>query len=453
MSLLKEDQVNHGSKDDEEKRKLRREIKAWWEGVADHMDLLEEKFSTQDHISHKKALPRLPSTDEAYDSFENEPEEHQTPKAKTSGLPETSGTIAKDYFVKPITSSTAPNLPTPPTSSSISSASLTPTPSRLPMDRAPASATSIDSQLTVTASSSASSIHSTESTSADPMELLSNLRQTFHRTEQSLYTQLAKVPASSLNEVRRSFLSSARGAERRLIAWQKKHLGGKKKKGGRDDKDDSNQLNPSEKLRAAEPQWWNSTCHVVPGGNIIVREDDWGSIIAFTLSTPDYQRELASMSVTRTASTADLRSPDTPIASSTSASSFFSAATATGYKLFRTSALVQPDPDQEDVIWHEPEAYSAVISRKEHPRDATSLLSIREVLRQKSRLAGPIPPHLPPHFSAGGASSVSRTAGSKVILLAPRIIQEAFTSTTTTKMLAEHGLLGNGSRDVEKEAR
>ncbi|KAF9062418.1 hypothetical protein BDP27DRAFT_1427904 [Rhodocollybia butyracea] len=73
--------------------------------------------------------------------------------------------------------------------------------------------------------------------------------------------------------------------------------------------------------------------------------------------------------------------------------------------------------------------------------------------RPSTSLAGPIPPHLRPHFSAGGALSVSQTAGNKVILLAPRIIQEAFTSTTTTEMLAEHRLLGNGSRDVEKEAR
>lgn len=45
-----------------------------------------------------------------------------------------------------------------------------------------------------------------------------------------------------------------------------------------------------------------------------------------------------------------------------------------------------PDPDMEGVVWHEPEAYSAVISRKEHPRDAPSLLKLGlpEVLRQKA---------------------------------------------------------------------
>ena len=87
------------------------------------------------------------------------------------------------------------------------------------------------------------------------------------------------------------------------------------------------------------------------------------------------------MSTSRTASSAQ---SITPSSSPTFVNppSFFS--TATGYKLFASSALTQPDPDQEDVIWHEPETYSAVISRKEHPRDPTSLLSFREVLRQKS---------------------------------------------------------------------
>jgi 1-phosphatidylinositol-3-phosphate 5-kinase len=44
-----------------------------------------------------------------------------------------------------------------------------------------------------------------------------------------------------------------------------------------------------------------------------------------------------------------------------------------------------PDPDREDTVWHEPETYSAVISRKEHPKDTASiLLGISEVLRQKT---------------------------------------------------------------------
>ncbi|KAF5391679.1 hypothetical protein D9757_002352 [Collybiopsis confluens] len=386
----------HQNKEEEDKKKLRREIRAWWEGVADHMDLLEEKFSTEDQVSIRKALPRLPSTDDAYDPFDNtELESHPTPKAKISGLPKTSTPTAmaasQDYFRDKLSSTST----TESTSSSTISEddTLTPTPSRTLQPST--SASSFNSELSVPASlassstsSSASSVHSVnDGPPVDPLKLLSHLRQAFHRTEQTLYTQLSRTPSSSLNDVRRAFLSAARGAERRLVAWQTKHIGDKKKKSKvKDGKSELTRLNPSETLRRAEPEWWNKACHVVPDGNIIIREDDWGSIIAFTLSTPDYHRELALMSITRTGSTTDSQPepPNSSLPPSTSASSFFSAATAVGYKLFRTSALVQPDPDQEDVIWHEPEAYSAVISRKEHPRDPTSLLSLREVLRHKS---------------------------------------------------------------------
>jgi 1-phosphatidylinositol-3-phosphate 5-kinase len=66
-------------------------------------------------------------------------------------------------------------------------------------------------------------------------------------------------------------------------------------------------------------------------------------------------------------------------------SSFF--ATNVAYKLF-SSPSVKPDPDQEGIVWHEPETYSAVISRKEHPRDHASLLSLREVLRNRASVEG-----------------------------------------------------------------
>jgi hypothetical protein len=97
------------------------------------------------------------------------------------------------------------------------------------------------------------------------------MRHTFQRTEQTLYAQLSRTPVSSLNDVRRSFLSAARGASRRLGAWQGKHL--RSVSGGLG----------VEKLSLNEPEWWDKNCHAVPGSNVIVREDDWGSIIAFTL--------------------------------------------------------------------------------------------------------------------------------------------------------------------------
>lgn len=66
--------------------------------------------------------------------------------------------------------------------------------------------------------------------------------------------------------------------------------------------------------------------------------------------------------------------PQTPI----SRPSLFSRSS---YRLFGPSRQ-QPDPDDGRAIWEEPEVYSAVISRKEHPRDPSSILSIRDVLRK-----------------------------------------------------------------------
>lgn len=57
--------------------------------------------------------------------------------------------------------------------------------------------------------------------------------------------------------------------------------------------------------------------------------------------------------------------------------SFFSVAS--GYKLFASGSRNQPDPDQEGVVWNEPEQYYSTISRKERIRE-----SRLGMLRQKS---------------------------------------------------------------------
>ena len=98
-------------------------------------------------------------------------------------------------------------------------------------------------------------------------------------------------------------------------------------------------------------------------------------------SSPDYRRELTNMSVTRMGSSVP-SVPSPSVTTSTDQSSFFGSNAA--YGLF-SSPSVKPDPDQEDIIWHESEVYSAVISRKEHPRDQASLLSL---LRNKTPVEG-----------------------------------------------------------------
>ena len=120
-------------------------------------------------------------------------------------------------------------------------------------------------------------------TPSAPAPRLSALRQTFHRTEQSLYTQLARTPTRNLNDARRAFFYAALGARRRLGAWQKKHVGYGAGVGGGNGGGPGMAKGQAGELGVEEPEWWGSKCHALPGGNVIVREDDWGSVIAFTL--------------------------------------------------------------------------------------------------------------------------------------------------------------------------
>ncbi|KAJ6550877.1 hypothetical protein DFH09DRAFT_1319739 [Mycena vulgaris] len=296
---------------EEEKRALRREIRAWWEGVTDHVDQLGQEQTTPTGLNSKPQF--IPTTPQ---------------KLGVAGLP--------------------PSAPTTPQ-----------------IARSAQDLSSIDWPL------------GSHLRQADSLALLTRLREAFHTAEQGLYAQLTQTPAAALNDVRRAFMAAARGAEKRLGAWQRKHLAGPAR----------NKRGVPKLLEVTEPEWWGKGCHTAPGGNIIIRENDWGSIIAFTMSTMDYYRELASMSLVRGSGITSPAATLTPMSTSNPmASSFFSAPA--NYKLFASAAQAQPDPDREDVVWYEPEAYSAVISRKEHPRDATSLLSLREVLRQKSPIDG-----------------------------------------------------------------
>ena len=112
-------------------------------------------------------------------------------------------------------------------------------------------------------------------------------------------------------------------------------------------------------------------------------------------STPDYRMELFKFSTARSSSGSQ---PSTPLTSppehTPSSSSFFSVAT--GYKLFTSGSRNQPDPDQEGVIWNEPEQYHSAISRKESNRSHASRLGMRDILRQRT---------LPEPSSSSGVST------------------------------------------------
>ncbi len=62
--------------------------------------------------------------------------------------------------------------------------------------------------------------------------------------------------------------------------------------------------------------------------------------------------------------------------------------------------VLDPDDDSIAEQWHEQESWTAQISRKEHPKDPTSLLSLRDVLRNK------------PSFDSTGLSSRFNQIGS-----------------------------------------
>ncbi|KAG5643166.1 hypothetical protein DXG03_001496 [Asterophora parasitica] len=415
------------TEEEKEKRELRREIRRWWEGVADHMDKLEAVFHDKDdetdrNASISKALPRLPSADHVYDA------EDADASLPIPSLPPTS-----------------PSTPPRPTNTLSGHSSLFETPSGAPAPPTPSPAQSHDQE------------------EPQPSIRLSSLRQTFHRTEQTLYGQLSQTRGAELNDVRRSFMAAARGAEKRLCAWQKKHLDGRE---------------GSESLKwtgAEEPVWWKNGYHVLPASNIIVREDDWGSVIAFTLrwvdfyfifrsmytqanctvySTPDYQQELAHLGAIRQASTTHQSSilPQSPPMDSSPAlsnqsnqsthSSFFSAAM--NYKLFTSSTdPTLPDPDLDDVTWSETEPFSAVVFRKEHPRDpTTSLLSIREVLRQGQK--SPMPD--PSRFGSLGRGPAPPSAWAKADVQVSKDEADGVVSTEASdaagKILQEFELAG-----------
>lgn len=327
---------------EDEKRALRREIRQWWQGIADHIDSLEEALTNNVNTPVKhKSLPRLPSSDDAYDVFEDDSLAFSPRAPSTSPVGQSQGE-EDGYFTGHI-----PDTSLGQTASLITAAS----------SEAPES-----SESTLSTPTAGPSVPPKD----DSQSKLSQLRHRLQQLEQSLYIQLASTPISSLNDVRRSFLASAKGTEKRLTAWQKKHLNSKVAL--------TVQLEGKE-----EPEWWRKGCHAVPGANVIVREDDWGSIIAFTISTSDYHKELANITFNRAPTTQT--SPASDISSTSGGTSSFFSVPAS-YKFF--SATTLPDPDKDDPIWTEPEPCSAVITRKEHIRDPTSILSLRDVLRKSA---------------------------------------------------------------------
>lgn len=337
-----------------------------------------------------KSLPRLPSSDDSdgeEEAVESSNSSQATPKAASSTLPSSSSATQESGTESDSAEGTpripAKNLPSLPDDESDheiptldDTAPVTPEkPVPSPHSRPPTERS--DSKLSTESSSSASTRSLPEIPHSEEVpQLLQNLREDFQREEKLLYSTLAKTPKECLNNIRHAFKTSAKGATKRMMAWEGKHCA----KG-------TKVTSPYPE----DPTWWTAGNHAIPGSSILINESDWGSMIAFTLrymgfvsfislrltslcSSGDYLAELASMSAGRSMTLEQPIPPQTP----TSRPSLFSRSS---YRLFGPSRQ-QPDPDDGQAIWEEPEVYSAVVSRKEHPRDPSSILSIRDVLRK-----------------------------------------------------------------------
>lgn len=311
----------------EERDKLRLEITLWWKGVKEHLGQIQEYLEEVEGTpGRRKPLPPSPSVED--DAVTPKPSQKQLPAMDSS---------------------------------------------------------SVTSNSTIKAAPSISSV----STTGSSVELLHNLRQVFQATEQALYYNLNKNPPPPINDVRRLFQTTAKAAENRLSAWQAKHATETKKIIGH--------------ANYPEPEWWSPDTHALPGGSILVREGEWASVIAFTLSSPDYLRELNGGSRRRIASstgatvapttsslvssasslhTESLENSDSHSTSSSMAPSLTSLmANVQALTSRRATPSLDPDDDALADKWHSQETWSSQVTRRDHPKDGSTIVALRDALR------------------------------------------------------------------------
>lgn len=224
-----------------------------------------------------KSLPRLPSSDDPDEEEETESSHSSqaTPKAAPSTLPgpstqESESEVDSTEHTPRVHTKSLPSLPghesgseaPDDAASAIPEKPVSPPTSRPPTERS-------DSKLSAKSASSASTRSLPKIPHSEEMlQLLQNLREDFQREEHSLYSILLKTPNECLNNVRHAFKTSAKGATKRMVAWETKHCA----KG-------TKITSPYPE----DPAWWVNGNHAIPGSSIIINESDWGSMIAFTL--------------------------------------------------------------------------------------------------------------------------------------------------------------------------
>jgi hypothetical protein len=124
------------------------------------------------------------------------------------------------------------------------------------------------------------SIHSdSEATTSQPSDTggalvkLEKLKDRTQNRQQELLQLLQLNPLTHLNDVRRKFRSEASQLKRMIEGWLSKYF---------------KPLNLASgqhlmQISLQTPEWWDSNCHAVPGSRFVVKDGDWGTIIASTL--------------------------------------------------------------------------------------------------------------------------------------------------------------------------
>lgn len=230
--------------------------------------------------------------------------------------------------------------------------------------------------------SEASSIAASSIDLNEPLALLTKLKSSFRADEFELYALLKDTTIPHLNDVRKAFNDASKSAKNRLSAWSKKHL----------TKAELSQLG---ELQYTLPEYSLPGHHAFPGSQYVIREDEPLSIIAFSLSSKDFEAELrAEMKahaseappLDKTSDVLNWRSGvvegnGSQISSTPSSKSSAAASAATGVSSSRQARVRAPpgpgplDPDRDE-LFYTPEPVNVHMKRKKRARD-TSMLSLR----------------------------------------------------------------------------
>ncbi len=200
-------------------------------------------------------------------------------------------------------------------------------------------------------------------TDDQPSALLARMRTSLRADEFGLYEMLKAAEHDHVNDVRKAFSDVARSAKNRLAVWSRKHL-------------EKSELRQLGRLRFDEPEYFAQNKHSFPGSPFLVREDEPLSIIAYSLSSRDFQSELSQHPKPTATTSADIlewRSGVSAVpASSGSRFSSQSYSSRGGARPIDWSKL---DPDRDEVFY-EPEPVNAIVKRKQRHAEG-SILSLR----------------------------------------------------------------------------